>query len=311
MPTAPPGMSIDRGGARAAAHGPRAARRSPRWRACSARWAAPRPPTDPAPLGMVETVVVLKPRERVARRADLGRPDQGDGREAAATPACRTSGGCRSRRAPRCSPTGIRSPLGIKVFGDDLDDDRAAPRSRSSARWPQVPGHAQRVRRALDRRLLPRRRGRRARRPRATACASPTSTRWSMARDRRHERVARPSRAASATRSTCATRASSATIPRLLGRVLVADAGRRAGAARAGGRRSTFATGPPMIRSEDGKLVGFVFVDTRPPDRRLRRGRAARGGERGDAAGRACGSSGPGSSPTSSAPRRGCRWSCR
>ena len=56
MPTAPPGMSVDRGGARAPAHGPRAARSSPRSRACSARSAAPRPPTDPAPLSMVETV---------------------------------------------------------------------------------------------------------------------------------------------------------------------------------------------------------------------------------------------------------------
>src|SRR5690606_29815010 len=26
-----------------------------------------------------------------------------------------------------------------------------------------------------------------------------------------------------------------------------------------------FVTGPPMIRSEDGKLVGFVFVDTSRP----------------------------------------------
>ena len=26
-----------------------------------------------------------------------------------------------------------------------------------------------------------------------------------------------------------------------------------------------FVTGPPMIRSEDGKLVGFVFVDTARP----------------------------------------------
>ena len=27
------------------------------------------PPTDPAPIGMVETVVTLKPRDAVARRA--------------------------------------------------------------------------------------------------------------------------------------------------------------------------------------------------------------------------------------------------
>ena len=36
--------------------------------------------------------------------------------------------------------TGIRSQLGIKVFGDDLGDDRARPASRSSARSPESPG---------------------------------------------------------------------------------------------------------------------------------------------------------------------------
>ena len=56
---------------------------------------------------------------------------------------------------------------------------------------------------------------------------------------------------------------------------------RRAGAARAGRDASTFATGPPMVRSEDGQLVGLVSVDVAGrADRRLRRGREARGGAR-------------------------------
>ncbi len=37
--------------------------------------------------------------------------------------------------------------------------------------------------------------------------------------------------------------------------------------------RLDFVTGPPMIRSEDGKLVGFVFVDAPSPTTSRRRGR--------------------------------------
>ena len=69
--------------------------------------------------------------------------------------------------------TGVRSPLGIKVFGDDLATiENGGDRSR--ARGRDDPRHAQRLRRALDRRLLPRLR-RRARRGGALrAHASPT-----------------------------------------------------------------------------------------------------------------------------------------
>ena len=69
MPTAPPGMSRHEAARRAAGDGPRAQVSSPRSRACSARPGRAETPTDPAPLGMVETTVVLKPRDRVARRA--------------------------------------------------------------------------------------------------------------------------------------------------------------------------------------------------------------------------------------------------
>ena len=49
--------------------------------------------------------------------------------------------------------------------------------------------------------------------------------------------------------------------PDALARVLVGDAGRRAGAARARSPTLEFAMGPPFVRSEAGQLVGFVFVD--------------------------------------------------
>ena len=63
--------------------------------------------------------------------------------------------------------TGVRSPLGIEVFGDDLE---AIEKAAIAVEHAVVEGarHAQRVRRALDRRLLHRLRGRSARRPRVT-----------------------------------------------------------------------------------------------------------------------------------------------
>ncbi len=132
--------------------------------------------TDPAPLGMVETVVVLKPREEW--RAGLtwdGLIAEMDAKLSLPR-ACPTSGGCRSRRAPRCSPPASAAPLGVKVFGDDLAADRARrDRDRGGAR--RRPGHAQRLRRARDRRLLPRRRASTARRRRATASG------WSTCND--------------------------------------------------------------------------------------------------------------------------------
>jgi hypothetical protein len=66
-----------------------------------------------------------------------------------------------------------------------------------------------------------------------------------------------------------------------------------------------------MIRSEDGRLVGFVFVDRgdRPIADYVEEARAVVA-ERVTLLPPGCGSNGPDSSPTSSAPRSGW-WSCR
>ena len=104
----------------------------------------------------------------------------------------------------------------------------------------------------------------RRRRP-ATGCRVADVNERGHDRHRRHGRVARRSRAASATRSTCATPASSATTRRGSGNVLVDTPSGAQIPISAGRRPSHFVTGPPMIRSEDGKLVGFVFVDTDRP----------------------------------------------
>ena len=147
-----------------------------------------------------------KPPRAVAARHDLGQALAGDERSSA-TRACRTSGGCRSRPAPRCSRPACAAPLGIKVFGP------TSPRSRTSAvqiekALNDVPGtrsaFAERTtggyfldfkvnREAAARYGLTR--GGRQRRGRG--------------RDRRQDHR-RPSKAASVTRSACATRATSA-----------------------------------------------------------------------------------------------------
>ena len=199
----------------------------------------------------------------------------GDGREAPLSRACRTSGGCRSRRAPRCS--------------------RPACAARSASRCSATTStQIEQAAIAIEHAVVERCPARAARSPSARPAASTSTSTSTATRPRAtasrvadvntvvetaiggDERLARPSKAASATRSTCATRASSATTPRLLGRVLVADAGRRAGAARRRSPTIKTCSGPPMIRSEGGKLVGFVFVDTDRADRRLRRRGEAR-----------------------------------
>ena len=61
-------------------------------------------PTDPAPLSMVETVVQLAPREKWRPGLTWDGARRRSWIRSSATRACRTCGGCRSRRAPRCSP---------------------------------------------------------------------------------------------------------------------------------------------------------------------------------------------------------------
>ena len=59
--------------------------------------------TDPAPSEMFETVVNLKPEERMAARHDDRKPHRRDGQGACNSRACRMPGPCRSRRASTCS----------------------------------------------------------------------------------------------------------------------------------------------------------------------------------------------------------------
>ena len=121
-------------------------------------------PTDPAPLSMVETTVVLKPESRVAhgralvlrlaapdpraRRPHHARPHHlrgaagRDGRRAAASRHARTSGPCRSRTASTCcrpacarrsaSRSSAPTSTVIQTIGEQLEALlRAVPGTRS------------------------------------------------------------------------------------------------------------------------------------------------------------------------------------
>ena len=65
--------------------------------------------------------------------------------------------------------TGIRTPVGIKVFGRDLARASSASRTQIEARGAHVPGTTSAFAERVDRRLLPRHRYRPRRRSRATA----------------------------------------------------------------------------------------------------------------------------------------------
>jgi hypothetical protein len=191
--------------------------------------------TDPAPFTMMETTVILKPREPVARQAALvlvvgaglaqagaapvlARPHQrGRARgsrwtRACSCPASPTPGPCRSR-PPRHAVD--RHPHAGRHQGARRrpDHHRAPGRQGGRGAVAQGPRHPQRVRRARRRRLLPRLRAQ-ARAARALRAVGRRRQHDGDDRGRRRQPVASPSRAASATASTSATPATTATTSR-------------------------------------------------------------------------------------------------
>ena len=151
--------------------------------------------TDPAQLDMIESVIALRPRDRVAdalhaalvqhdahptgRSAALRRvwPEQQartlaelsrDLDAALRMPGYQMAIAPPIRTRIDMLTTGVRTPVGIKVFGEDLNEIErisVAPRGHAA---PGA-GHPQHVRRAADRSRVRRHRRRTARRSRATA----------------------------------------------------------------------------------------------------------------------------------------------
>ena len=112
--------------------------------------------TDPAPLEMFETVINLKPESewRPGMTIDklIAEMDQ-----AVQMPGVSNAWTMPIKARIDMLSTGIRTPIGIKVFGKDLGEiEKLAKEIESVVK--AVPGHHQRLRRARHRRLLPRHR---------------------------------------------------------------------------------------------------------------------------------------------------------
>ena len=167
--------------------------------------------TDPAPVEMTETVINLKP-ESEWRPGMTIEELQAEMDEALRLPGVSNAWTMPIKARIDMLATGIRTPVGVKVFGPDLHElERLGDRGR--ARRAKRARHHKRLRRTARRRPLcrdhARPRGGRALRP----CRSATSRKSS--RPRSAAPSSRPrSKAASATASSCAIRAIFATIRR-------------------------------------------------------------------------------------------------
>ncbi len=255
MPTAPPGMGTSEA-ARVLQDMDRRLRAFPEVVSVFGKMGRAETATDPAPIGMVETVVVLKPRQEwrdgltwegliAELDAELSYPGMPN------------IWWMPIQTRTEMLSTGIRAPLGVKVFGDDLATvERAAveiegvvsgiPGTRSAFADRATGGFYLDV--EVDREAAARYGVRVAdvQDVVATAIGGLAIAETIEGRERypiavRYARGFRDD-------------------PRWLERVLVA-APSGAQVALRQVARITFSTGPPMIRSEDGRLVGYVFVD--------------------------------------------------
>ncbi len=255
MPTAPPGMSMTEA-ARILQDMDRRLREFPEVVSVFGKMGRAETATDPAPIGMVETVVVLKPigewRRGLTWDGLIREMDQ-----KLAYPGMPNIWWMPIQTRTEMLSTGIRSPLGIKIFGDDLETiERAAvdieravagiPGTRSAYADRATGGFYLDVKVNRERAA---RHGLTAMDVNAVVQSAVGGMEVSRAVEGR-ERYPITVRYARDFRED----------PEALGQVLVATAtGAQVPLAQVADIR--FSLGPPMIRSEDGRLVGYVFVD--------------------------------------------------
>ncbi|HEX6203801.1 MAG TPA: CusA/CzcA family heavy metal efflux RND transporter [Thermoanaerobaculia bacterium] len=255
MPTAPPGMSSTDAMAVLQSMDARLAE-IPEVVSVFGKMGRAETATDPAPIGMAETVVVLKPRDewRPGLTWDglIAEMDENLG-----YPGMPNLFWMPIQTRTEMLSTGIRSPLGIKVFGPDLETIehaaiaieeavQAVPGTRSAFADRSTGGFYLDV--EVDR-VEAARYGLTAADVNelvATAIGGMPVTETVEGRERYPVSVsyAREMR----------------DDPAAISRVIVPTP---AGSQVPLGQVATigFATGPPMVRSEDGRLVGYVFVD--------------------------------------------------
>jgi len=255
MPTAPPGMSITEA-SRILQQMDRELKAIPEVARVFGKIGRARTPTDPAPLSMVETIITLKPREQwrpgMTRAALIEEMDA-----KLRYPGMPNLFWMPIQTRTEMLATGIRSQLGIKVFGDDLATiERTAirierlladvPGTRSAVAERSTGGFFLDV---TTNREEAARYGLRVRDVNEiveTAIGGRNVSQAIAGRERYpiNVRYARDYR----------------NDPEALRRVLVATpTGAQIPLSQLAEIR--FETGPPFVRSESGQLVGFVFVD--------------------------------------------------
>ena len=259
MPTAPPGMSITEASdvlQRMDAE----LKTFPEVASVFGKMGRAESPTDPAPIGMVETVVMLKPRsewregmtwESLVREMD----------EKLSYPGMPNIWWMPIQTRTEMLSTGVRSPLGIQVFGDDIDQIERTSIAIERA-VAKIPGTR-------------------------SAFADRSTGGFYVDISVKREEAARLGLTVGDVNDVVQTAIGGMNIsetvegrerypinvryareyrddPELLKNVLVpTPTGAQVPLGQVADIKTV--TGPPMIRSEDGKLVGFVFVDTDRP----------------------------------------------
>jgi Cu(I)/Ag(I) efflux system membrane protein CusA/SilA len=259
MPTAPPGMSENESAVVLQAMD-RELKRFPEVVSVFGKEGRAETPTDPAPLGMAEVIVVLKPREQW--RAGLtwdALIKEMDGK--LRFPGMPNVWWMPIQTRTEMLATGVRSPLGIEVFGDDLEaiEQTAISVEHAVAKLPGTrSAFAERSTGGfyLDfdvDRAEAARQGLSVQDVNMAVAQSIGGENVSQVVDGRarypiNVRYAREFR----------------DDPDLLARTLVGTpSGAQIPLSQVARLKSVL--GPPMIRSEGGRLVGFVFVDTDRP----------------------------------------------
>lgn len=259
MPTAPPGMSENEASVQLQAMD-RELKKFPEVVSVFGKEGRAETATDPAPLGMAEVTVVLKPREKW--RPGMTWEKLIEEMDAKVRfPGMPNIWWMPVQTRTEMLATGVRSPLGIQVFGDDIETiEKAAIEVEHAV--SRIPGtrsaFAERstggfyidfeVKRAE------------AARQGLTAADINMVVSQAIGGESISETVEGRQRYPISVRYAREFRDD----PEILGRVLVSTPmGTQVPLSQVANIKSVL--GPPMIRSEGGKLVGFVFVDTERP----------------------------------------------
>ncbi|MEP6862272.1 MAG: CusA/CzcA family heavy metal efflux RND transporter [Deltaproteobacteria bacterium] len=256
MPTAPPGMSVAEA-SRVLQEMDRELKAFPEVASVFGKNGRAETPTDPAPLGMVETIVVLEPREQWRAGmtwdrllAEIDAKLQFPGMPNIFWMPIQT-------RTEMLS-TGVRSPLGVEVYGDNIDDiERSAIAIEKAV--ARVPGtrsaFADRSTGGFYIDLVVKREA--AARLGLTVADVNEVIQTAIGGMNVSETVEGRERYSINVRYAREYRDD----PSVLDKVLVpTPSGAQVPLSEVAEVKTV--TGPPMIRSEDGKLVGFVFLDT-------------------------------------------------